>query len=89
MRRLRTLRILHVRQPVLTLGLLALVRFGMIGRSLLQEEVSSDVAGDLNGTAARRSGDICIFAGPMRRGIGNGRECGWGVVTTTSLHPDW
>jgi len=55
--RLHTLRILQVRQPVLTLGLLALVRFAVICRSSLEEDVS------LGGSAGRRNGNICTFAG--------------------------
>jgi hypothetical protein len=89
MRRLHTLRILHVRQPVFTLGLLVLVRFTETGRPSLEEDVSSDVAGDFDGTAARRGGNIWTFAGPMQRGIGSGRESGWEVGTIISLHPKW
>jgi hypothetical protein len=71
-RRLHTLRILHVRQPVLTLGLLARVRFAVIGRPSLEEEASSDVTDDLGGGVARRSGNIWIFAGFMQRGSASG-----------------
>ena len=74
MRRLHTLRILHVRQPVFTLGLLARVRFAVVGRaSLAEEEVSS---GTFGGTVARRSGNIWIFAGFMQRETGSDRESG-------------
>ena len=75
MRILHTLRILHVRQPVFTLGLLARVRFAVIGRPSLEEEeeVSS---GNFGGTVARRSGNIWIFAGFMQREIGSDRESG-------------
>jgi hypothetical protein len=76
MRRSHTLRILHVRQPVFTLGLLARVRFAVIGRPSLEEEASSDVTGNFGGAEARRSGNIWIFAEFMQRGIGDGRESG-------------